>query len=85
MSGLRNWVLDPINGGLWGGSICDSIALLDQRKVVIGVFACPNFPLEPLGLKSSAGQNAFLFSAVIGEETYMEALHGSPSQILFLL
>ncbi|KAL2935350.1 SAL1 phosphatase [Bienertia sinuspersici] len=56
-------------------------ALLHQRKVVLRVLACPNFPLATLGLQSSTGQNGFLFSAVIGEGTYMESLVGSSPKL----
>ena len=60
-----------------GDQYAIALALLDQGKVVLGVLACPNLPLAPLGVQSSAGQKGCLFSAVVGEGTYMESLDGS--------
>lgn len=55
--------------------------MLDQGSVVLGVLACPNLPLGPLGEQSSASQIGCLFSAVIGEGTCMESLDGSSSPV----
>ncbi|KAL2935887.1 SAL1 phosphatase [Bienertia sinuspersici] len=73
--------LNPIDGGLWGDQYEIALALLDQRKVFLGVLAYTDFPLAPLDLQSSASQNGFLFSAVIGEGTYKESLDVSVNSI----
>ncbi|KMT09169.1 hypothetical protein BVRB_6g132740 [Beta vulgaris subsp. vulgaris] len=76
----RHWVLDPIDGTkgfVRGDQYAIALALLDQGSVVLGVLACPNLPLGPLGEQSSASQIGCLFSAVIGEGTCMESLDGS--------
>lgn len=76
----RHWVLDPIDGTkgfVRGDQYAIALALLDQGRVVLGVLACPNLPVVPLGVQSSASQNGCLFSAVIGEGTCMESLDGS--------
>ncbi|CAO2814031.1 unnamed protein product [Amaranthus hypochondriacus] len=80
----RHWVLDPIDGTkgfLRGDQYAIALALLDQGKVVLGVLACPNLPLAPIGVQSSGSQTGCLFSAVIGNGTFMESLDGSSSPI----
>ncbi|XP_021730716.1 SAL1 phosphatase-like [Chenopodium quinoa] len=77
----RHWVLDPIDGTK--GYVCEgdqyaiALALLDKGRVVLGVLACPNLPLAPLAVQTSAGPTGCLFSAVLGEGTYMDSLDGS--------
>lgn len=79
----RHWVLDPIDGTkgfVRGDQYAIALALLDQGKVVLGVLACPNLPLARLGKEShesTAHQVGCLFSAVIGQGTYMQSLDGS--------
>ncbi|XP_021861766.1 SAL1 phosphatase [Spinacia oleracea] len=76
----QHWVLDPIDGTkgfVRGDQYAIALALLDQGRVVLGVLACPNLPLAPLGVQNSASQTGCLFSAVIGEGTFMESLDGS--------
>ena len=68
------------NRFLRGDQYAIALALLDQGKVVLGVLACPNLPLASIGKEShesSALQVGCLFSAVIGEGTYMQSLDGS--------
>ncbi|KAL2923650.1 SAL1 phosphatase, partial [Bienertia sinuspersici] len=48
--------------------------VIKGTKVVLGVLACLNLPLAPLGLQSSVGQNGCLFSAIIGEATYIDSM-----------
>ncbi|CAI9108926.1 OLC1v1008634C1 [Oldenlandia corymbosa var. corymbosa] len=80
----RHWVLDPIDGTkgfLRGDQYAIALGLLDEGKVVLGVLACPNLPLQPL---SGQGQQTFpqkvgcLFFAKEGAGTYMQSLDGSP-------
>lgn len=66
---------------LRGDQYAIALALLDQGKVVLGVLACPNLPLAPIGVQSSGSQTGCLFSAVIGNGTFMESLDGSSSPI----
>lgn len=78
----QHWVLDPIDGTkgfLRGDQYAIALALLDQGKVVLGVLACPNLPLAPIGTESQGSdtrQVGCLFSAVIGEGAYMQSLDG---------
>ncbi|KAJ9566858.1 hypothetical protein OSB04_002824 [Centaurea solstitialis] len=79
----QHWVLDPIDGTkgfLRGDQYAIALGLLDEGKVVLGVLACPNLPLESI---RSQDQNALnkagcLFSAQLSCGTYMESLEGSP-------
>nr|AUS89422.1 inositol monophosphatase family protein [Sesuvium portulacastrum] len=79
----RHWVLDPIDGTkgfLRGDQYAIALALLDRGRVVLGVLACPNLSLASIGMQtqqSSASQIGCLFSAVIGEGTFMQSLDGS--------
>ncbi|KAL9229641.1 hypothetical protein vseg_005088 [Gypsophila vaccaria] len=79
----RHWVLDPIDGTkgfVRGDQYAIALALLDKGNVVLGVLACPNLPLAAIG-QSTGDQVGCLFSAVIGEGTYMQALDGSLSPV----
>ncbi|CAI9282161.1 unnamed protein product [Lactuca saligna] len=79
----QHWVLDPIDGTkgfLRGDQYAIALGLLDEGKVVLGVLACPNLPLESINNKN---QNTFsksgcLFYAQLSCGTYMESLAGSP-------
>lgn len=56
------------------------MALLDDGKVVLGVLACPNLPLEPIGSSnqhSPLGDVGCLFFSTVGAGTYMQSLAGS--------
>ncbi|KAK9162504.1 hypothetical protein Syun_003406 [Stephania yunnanensis] len=79
----RHWVLDPIDGTkgfVRGDQYAIALALLEDGKVVLGVLACPNLPLSPIG---SHGQSSLqkevgcLFYAKVGGGTHMESLAGS--------
>ncbi|KVH92162.1 3(2),5 -bisphosphate nucleotidase HAL2 [Cynara cardunculus var. scolymus] len=80
----QHWVLDPIDGTkgfLRGDQYAIALGLLDEGKVVLGVLACPNLPLESIGsLKDqhALGKAGCLFSAQLSCGTYMESLDGSP-------
>lgn len=80
----RHWVLDPIDGTkgfLRGDQYAIALALLDEGKVVLGVLACPNLPLTPIGefnKKSLQDQVGCLFFAEIGTGSFMQSLDGSP-------
>ncbi|KAK9096249.1 hypothetical protein Sjap_021746 [Stephania japonica] len=76
----RHWVLDPIDGTkgfVRGDQYAIALALLEDGKVVLGVLACPNLPLSPIG---SDGQSFLqkevgcLFYAKVGGGTHMEHL-----------
>ncbi|KAL8251575.1 hypothetical protein R6Q59_035268 [Mikania micrantha] len=81
----QHWVLDPIDGTkgfLRGDQYAIALGLLDEGKVVLGVLACPNLPLESI---TSQHQNSLnrvaagcLFSAQLSCGAYMESLDGSP-------
>lgn len=79
----RHWVLDPIDGTkgfLRGDQYAIALALLDEGKVVLGVLACPNLPLTPIGSHyqpTSEKQVGCLFSAKHGDGTFMQSLDGS--------
>ncbi|GMN24329.1 hypothetical protein TIFTF001_050316 [Ficus carica] len=82
----RHWVLDPIDGTkgfLRGDQYAIALALLDEGKVVLGVLACPNLPLASIGTnnkhssESSNEKVGCLFSAKVGEGTFMHSLDGS--------
>ncbi|KAF9597198.1 hypothetical protein IFM89_016339 [Coptis chinensis] len=79
----RHWVLDPIDGTkgfLRGDQYAIALGLLDEGKVVLGVLACPNLPLAPIGSTqqhSLQNQVGCLFSAEIGAGTHMQSLDGS--------
>lgn len=79
----RHWVLDPIDGTkgfVRGDQYAIALALLDEGRVVLGVLACPNLPLAPIGhprQDSVQTQVGCLFSARIGAGTDMQLLHGS--------
>ncbi|KAF8411712.1 hypothetical protein HHK36_004270 [Tetracentron sinense] len=79
----RHWVLDPIDGTkgfLRGDQYAIALALLDEGKVVLGVLACPNLSLAPIGnddQHSSQNQVGCLFSAKVGDGTDMQSLDGS--------
>ncbi|XP_074295571.1 3'(2'),5'-bisphosphate nucleotidase 1-like [Silene latifolia] len=84
----RHWVLDPIDGTkgfVRGDQYAIALALLDKGNVVLGVLACPNLPLTTIGTQSdqsTTGQTGCLFSAMIGEGTYLQSLDGSsPVQV----
>ncbi|KAI5672378.1 hypothetical protein M9H77_12742 [Catharanthus roseus] len=80
----QHWVLDPIDGTkgfLRGDQYAIALALLDKGKVVLGVLACPNLPLQSLsGHDESTVQNKVgcLFYAQVGSGTYMQCFDGSP-------
>ncbi|KAF3780204.1 phosphatase [Nymphaea thermarum] len=76
----RHWVLDPIDGTkgfLRGDQYAIALALLEEGRVVLGVLACPNLPLNIIGrhdqppLENEVG---CLFSASIGSGTAMQPL-----------
>lgn len=79
----RHWVLDPIDGTkgfLRGDQYAIALALLDEGRVVLGVLACPNLPVTPMGhpdKHSLHNQTGCLFSAIIGAGTDMHSLSGS--------
>ncbi|KAL2943924.1 SAL1 phosphatase [Bienertia sinuspersici] len=50
------WLLSIMAGLKEGDQYSTSLALLDQRKVVFGVLACPNPPLAPLSVQSSGSK-----------------------------
>ncbi|PIA37177.1 hypothetical protein AQUCO_03000037v1 [Aquilegia coerulea] len=81
----RHWVLDPIDGTkgfLRGDQYAIALALLDEGKVVLGVLACPNLPLQPIGnteKHSLQNQAGCLFFAEVGGGTHMQSLDGSLS------
>ncbi|XP_047311796.1 SAL1 phosphatase isoform X2 [Impatiens glandulifera] len=81
----RHWVLDPIDGTkgfLRGDQYAIALALLDEGKVVLGVLACPNLPLTPLGSNHEQTSDEImgcLFSAKIGHGTELQPLDGSSS------
>nr|XP_043617266.1 SAL1 phosphatase [Erigeron canadensis] len=79
----QHWVLDPIDGTkgfLRGDQYAIALGLLDEGKVVLGVLACPNLPLESIRSQhqNAADKVGCLFSAQLGCGTYMESLNGSP-------
>ncbi|KAI7737399.1 hypothetical protein M8C21_016373 [Ambrosia artemisiifolia] len=70
-----------LNEFLRGDQYAIALGLLDEGKVVLGVLACPNLPLESI---ASGNQNALdraatgcLFSAQLSCGTYMESLDGA--------
>lgn len=78
----QHWVLDPIDGTkgfLRGDQYAIALGLLDEGKVVLGVLACPNLPLESIRNPSQNTKAGCLFSAQLSCGTYMESLDGSPS------
>ncbi|KAK9069427.1 hypothetical protein SSX86_011330 [Deinandra increscens subsp. villosa] len=80
----QHWVLDPIDGTkgfLRGDQYAIALGLLDEGKVVLGVLACPNLPLESITSQhqnTPNGAAGCLFSAQLSCGTYMESLDGSP-------
>lgn len=80
----QHWVLDPIDGTkgfLRGDQYAIALGLLDEGKVVLGVLACPNLPLESIRSQDQHALNnkaGCLFSAQLSCGTYMESLDGSP-------
>ncbi|PWA50175.1 inositol monophosphatase family protein [Artemisia annua] len=77
----QHWVLDPIDGTkgfLRGDQYAIALGLLDEGKVVLGVLACPNLPLESIRTSSQNTKAGCLFSAQLSCGTYMESLDGSP-------
>lgn len=79
----QHWVLDPIDGTkgfLRGDQYAIALGLLDEGKVVLGVLACPNLPLESIKNQNQKAQNkaGCLFSAQLSCGTFMESLDGSP-------
>ncbi|KAL6993003.1 Ca(2+)-binding ATP:ADP antiporter sal1 [Sarracenia purpurea var. burkii] len=83
----RHWVLDPIDGTkgfLRGDQYAIALALLDVGKVVLGVLACPNLSLVPIGSHdrpSSHDKVGSLFFSKIGAGTEMQSLDGSSPPI----
>lgn len=84
----RHWVLDPIDGTkgfVRGDQYAVALGLLDEGSVVLGVLACPNLPLSPLGHPdehTSHDKTGCLFSARIGAGAYVQSLSGSlPTKI----
>ncbi|KAG9457218.1 hypothetical protein H6P81_001726 [Aristolochia fimbriata] len=81
----QHWVLDPIDGTkgfLRGDQYAIALALLSEGQVVLGVLACPNLPMAPMGKPSqtsSLDQSGCLFSARLGAGTDVQLLHGSSS------
>ncbi|XP_076955614.1 3'(2'),5'-bisphosphate nucleotidase 1-like [Bidens hawaiensis] len=78
----QHWVLDPIDGTkgfLRGDQYAIALGMLDEGKVVLGVLACPNLPLESItsGNQNAANKAGCLFSAQLACGTYMESLDGS--------
>lgn len=78
----RHWVLDPIDGTkgfVRGDQYAIALGLLDKGKVVLGVLACPNLPIAPIGTQdhSSRDNIGCLFFAQIGSGTEMQSLSGS--------
>ncbi|XP_038880973.1 SAL1 phosphatase-like isoform X2 [Benincasa hispida] len=79
----QHWVLDPIDGTkgfLRGDQYAIALALLDDGKVVLGILACPNLPLEPIrsnNQHSLVGDVGCLFFSTVGAGTYMQSLTGS--------
>ncbi|XP_057500696.1 SAL1 phosphatase isoform X3 [Actinidia eriantha] len=80
----RHWVLDPIDGTkgfLRGDQYAIALALLDEGKVVLGVLACPNLSLVPIGGHDqpySHDKLGCLFFAQVGAGTDVQSLDGSP-------
>ncbi|KAG0492272.1 hypothetical protein HPP92_005670 [Vanilla planifolia] len=84
----QHWVLDPIDGTkgfLRGDQYAIALAMLDKRKVVLGVLACPNLPqtsISSTNKHSSVSEIGCLFSARLGYGTVMQYLDGSkPSEV----
>ncbi|XP_027075511.1 3'(2'),5'-bisphosphate nucleotidase 1-like isoform X1 [Coffea arabica] len=79
----QHWVLDPIDGTkgfLRGDQYAIALGLLDEGKVVLGVLACPNLPLQSLACHDQhtiQGKAGCLFFAQVGTGTYMQSLDGS--------
>lgn len=72
---------------LRGDQYAIALALLDEGTVVLGVLACPNLPLTPIGSlyqPTSEKQVGCLFSAKHGYGTYMQSLDGSsPTKVSY--
>lgn len=65
---------------LRGDQYATALALLDDGKVVLGVLACPNLPLQPISSNnqpSLLGDVGCLFFSTVGAGTYMQSLTGS--------
>ncbi|KAI3499739.1 hypothetical protein L1887_35548 [Cichorium endivia] len=80
----QHWVLDPIDGTkgfLRGDQYAIALGLLDEGKVVLGVLACPNLPLESIKDQNQEALNkaGCLFSAQLSCGTFMESLDGKDS------
>uniref|UniRef100_A0A1J3CU97 3'(2'),5'-bisphosphate nucleotidase n=1 Tax=Noccaea caerulescens TaxID=107243 RepID=A0A1J3CU97_NOCCA len=83
-----HWVLDPIDGTrgfVRGEQYAVGLALLVEGKVVFGVMACPNLPLDSVVCetddKSSKDNVGCLFFATAGSGAYVQPLKGnSPPQ-----
>ncbi|GAA0157312.1 phosphatase [Lithospermum erythrorhizon] len=79
----RHWVLDPIDGTkgfVRGDQYAIALGLLDEGKVVLGVLACPNLPITSVASHdqpTSEDKVGCLFSAQVGEGTYMQSLDSS--------
>ena len=66
---------------LRGDQYAIALALLDEGKVVLGVLACPNLSLVPIGghdLPYSHDKLGCLFFAQVGAGTDVQSLDGSP-------
>lgn len=75
----RHWCLDPIDGTkgfLRHDQYAVALALILEGRVVLGVLACPNLPLEPGGTEGSKG---VLFYALEGRGAFQTPLeNGQP-------
>ncbi|GFY94192.1 SAL1 phosphatase-like protein [Actinidia rufa] len=70
-----------VEGFLRGDQYAIALALLDEGKVVLGVLACPNLSLVPIGghdLPYSHDKLGCLFFAQVGAGTDVQSLDGSP-------
>ncbi len=91
----RFWIVDPVDGTkgfLRKDQFAVALALMEEGEVVLGVFGCPNLPLNGLAPKDTRGS---LFVAVKGEGAFIRTLEevkeksirvddvSDPSQALF--
>ncbi|MCH7949192.1 MAG: 3'(2'),5'-bisphosphate nucleotidase [Candidatus Dadabacteria bacterium] len=68
----RFWTLDPIDGTkgfLRGQQYAVALALVENGEVVLGVLGCPNLARD---LEEPESQKGAIFSAVIGEGSYIQ-------------
>jgi HAL2 family 3'(2'),5'-bisphosphate nucleotidase len=73
----RFWAIDPIDGTkgfLRGEQYAIALALVKKGEVVMGVMACPNFPVD---IEHPAGGTGCVFHAIKGQGAYMRALENN--------